>query len=62
MMRGKTHLARLSVAWRAVRAGWSWGVDPRRSGAPVLLSPRGAVFLLRGRFLVQWKDHRQEAA
>ena len=58
----RPHQARLSVAMRAVRAGWRWGVDPRRGNSPALLSPRGAVFLLRGRFFVRWHDYRQEAA
>ena len=58
----KSHAAKLTVIMRALRAGWSWGTDPRRRGSPVLLSPRGAVFLLRGRFFVQWNDFRQEAS
>lgn len=62
VMNGKSHQARLSVAMRALRSGWRWGADPRRGNAPALCSPRGAVYLLRGRFFVRWQDFRQEAA
>lgn len=51
----RPHPARLRVMMRALRAGWCWGVDPRNK-LPALLSPRGTVFLLRGRSLVPWRN------
>jgi len=55
MSADKPHAARLTVIMRALRAGWCWGVDPRNR-KPALLSPRGTVFLLRGRAFTRWRN------